>query len=324
LSKRALVTGVTGQDGAYLSELLLSKGYEVFGFARRSSHEGVTDHRLRWLGIDKDVVIIGGNLLDLSSLMRVVEDVRPDEVYNLASQSFVGGSWDQPIATGLATGMGVVNVLEAVRLAAPEAKFYQATSSEIFGKTTGTIQDETTPTHPRSPYGAAKLYGHWMTVIYRESFGMHTSSGILFNHESPLRGLQFVTRKVTHAVASIKLGMQKELRLGNLDAKRDWGHAKDYVRAMWMMTQQNAADDYVIATGRSATVKEMCEMAFTHAGLRFEDHVVIDPALWRPAEVDVLRGDTAKAARILGWTPTVTLEELIAEMVDADIARLQG
>jgi GDPmannose 4,6-dehydratase len=322
VSKRALITGVTGQDGAYLSQLLLAEGYSVVGLARRSSHEGFTDHRLRWLGIADQVAMVGGDLLDLGSLVRVIEAARPDEVYNLASQSSVGLSWRQPIATGQITGIGVANMLEAVRMAAPAARFYQASSSEIFGLTDREQQDETTPPHPRSPYAAAKLYGHWMTICYRESFGLHASSGILFNHESPLRGLDFVTRKVTDAAARIKLGRAKELRLGNIDAKRDWGHARDHVRAMWLMLQQETPDDYVVATGRATSVRAMGEIAFGHLGLKLDDYLVIDPELWRPAEVDELRGDASKARRVLGWAPKVSLEEMIVEMVESDLARL--
>ena len=255
----ALITGITGQDGAYLSQLLLDNGYEVFGLARRSSHEGLVDHRLRWLGIEDRVTMVSGDLQDLASLTAAVGAVRPDEVYNLAAQSSVGLSWRQPIITGQITGMGVANILEAVRAAAPAARFYQASSSEIFGKTGREVQDESTPPHPRSPYAAAKLYGHWMTICYRESFGLHASSGILFNHESPLRGLEFVTRKVTDAAARIKLGLASEVRLGNIDAQRDWGHARDYVRAMWLMLQQDAPDDYVVGTGRTTSVRAMCE-----------------------------------------------------------------
>jgi GDPmannose 4,6-dehydratase len=324
LSKRALITGITGQDGAYLSQLLLSKGYEVFGLARRSSHHGLLDHRLRWLGVEDQVRMVPGNLVDLASLIHAIEAAQPDEVYNLAAQSSVGVSWQQPLVTGQVTGIGAANVLQAVKMAAPSARFYQASSSEIFGKTGPGVQNEATPTHPRSPYAAAKLYGHWMTVVFRESYGMHASSGILFNHESPLRGLEFVTRKVTDAVARIKLGIGTELRLGNVDSKRDWGHARDYVRAMWLMLQQDQADDYVVATGRSVSVRHMCEIAFGHVGLKLEDHLVNDPELWRPAEVDELTGDPSKARRVLGWAPTVTLEEMIVEMVEADLARLKA
>jgi len=321
---RALITGVTGQDGAYLSQLLLEEGYEVFGMVRRSSHLGVSDHRLRWLGVADRVTLVDGNLVDLSSLLRIVERVRPDEVYNLAAQSFVATSWDQPLVTSQVTGVGVVNMLEAMRAVAPKARFYQASSSEMFGKAREQTQNELTPFHPRSSYAVAKLFGHWATVNYRESFGLHATSGILFNHESPLRGTEFVTRKVTDAVARIKCGQMRELKLGNIDAERDWGHARDYVRAMWLMLQQEEPGDYVIATGRSATVREMCEVAFGHVGLKVEDHVRIDPALYRPAEVEHLMGDASKARQQLGWAPEATLEDLICEMVDADLARVSG
>jgi GDPmannose 4,6-dehydratase len=323
MTKRALLTGITGQDGAYLAQLLLGKGYEVFGVIRRSSHRGVEDHRLRWLGVADQVRLLDGDLADLSSLLRIVQDVRPDEIYNLAAQSFVASSWRQPVLTANITAVAVANMLEAMRIGAPHARFYQASSSEMFGLIQETRQNEKTPFYPRSPYAVAKLYGHWITVNYRESFGLHASSGILFNHESPLRGIEFVTRKVTDGVARIKLGSAKELRLGNIDAKRDWGHARDYVRAMWMMLQQEKPDDYVVATGRTTSVRDMCEIAFRHAGLELERHVVIDPDLYRPAEVDVLLGDAAKARNVLGWEPTVSLEELICEMVDADIARVR-
>jgi GDPmannose 4,6-dehydratase len=322
LAKKALVTGITGQDGAYLAQFLLEKGYEVHGLARRSSTSDVNLTRLEWLGIENEVRIIDGNLLDLSGLIRTMKDVKPDEVYNLAAQSFVKSSWQQPFLTGQVTALGVTNVLEAVRLEKPDARFYQASSSEMYGLIQEPMQSETTPFYPRSPYAVAKLYGHWLTVNYRESFGLHASSGILFNHESPLRGIEFVTRKVTNAVARIKLGLAKELRLGNIDAKRDWGHSKDYVRAMWMMVQQDVADDYVIATGRTTTVRHMCEIAFSHAGLNIDDYLVIDPALFRPAEVDVLLGNPKKAKDKFGWEPKITLEEMITEMVDADLKRL--
>lgn len=322
MTKRALITGVTGQDGAYLAQLLLSKGYEVFGLVRRSSHGEVTDTRLKWLGIDRDINIVDGNLLDLSGLIRTLKDVRPDEVYNLAAQSFVKSSWQQPILTGQVTALGVTNILEAVRLETPQARFYQASSSEMYGLIQEDMQSETTPFYPRSPYAVAKLYGHWITVNYRESFGIHASSGILFNHESPLRGIEFVTRKVTDGVARIKLGLASELRLGNIDAKRDWGHSRDYVEAMWLMLQQDVADDYVVATGRTTTVRDMCRIAFQHAGLTMDDHLIIDPALFRPAEVDVLLGNPAKAKAKLGWEATTSLEDMIAEMVDADLKRL--
>jgi GDPmannose 4,6-dehydratase len=320
--KRALITGITGQDGAYLAQLLLAQGYEVHGAVRRSSHGGVADHRLRWLGIENDLSIHDANLLDLSSLIRLVEEIRPDEFYNLAAQSFVATSWRQPILTGQVTGIGVAHALEAIRLIKPDTRFYQASSSEMYGKIQEVSQSETTPFYPRSPYAVAKLYGHWLTVNYRESFGLHASSGILFNHESPLRGREFVTRKVTDAVARIKLGLASEIRLGNIDAKRDWGHARDYVKAMWMMLQQEQADDYVVATGRSMTVRDMCRIACEHVGVDLDRHLVIDPALFRPAEVDVLLGDARKASRVLGWQAETSLEDMICEMVDADLARL--
>jgi GDPmannose 4,6-dehydratase len=322
--KRALISGITGQDGAYLARFLVEKGYEVFGIVRRSSHVGVFDHRLRWLGIEGRVNLLDGNLADLSSLMRIIKEVTPHEVYNLAAQSFVTSSWQQPILTGMITGLGAANMLEAVRIIHPAARFYQASSSEMFGLVQEPIQSESTPFYPRSPYGVAKLYAHWLTVNYRESFGLHASSGILFNHESPLRGAEFVTRKVTDGVARIKLGLARELRLGNIDAKRDWGHARDYVEAMWLMLQQNAPDDYVVATGRTTTIRDMCRIAFRHAGLAMGEHLVIDPALFRPAEVEVLLGNPAKARAKLGWEAATTLEDMITEMVDADLARLQS
>jgi GDPmannose 4,6-dehydratase len=318
---RALITGVTGQDGAYLSQFLLGKGYEVFGLVRRSASADVIDERLRWLGIADKVQVVDGNLVDLSALIRAMQDVKPDEVYNLGAQSFVKSSWHQPLLTGQVTGLGAVNVLEAVRIARPEARFYQASSSEMFGMIQEPVQTEKTPFYPRSPYAVAKLYAHWMTVNYRESFGLHASNGILFNHESPLRGIEFVTRKVTDGVARIKLGLAQELKLGNLDAKRDWGHARDYVRAMWLMLQQEKPDDYVVATGRTTTVRDMCRLAFAHVGLNYEDFVKVDPAYMRPAEVDVLLGDASKAKARLGWAPEITLETMMAEMVEADLAR---
>ncbi|WP_363350745.1 GDP-mannose 4,6-dehydratase [Methylocystis echinoides] len=323
MTKRALVTGVTGQDGAYLSQFLLEKGYEVHGVVRRSSHRGVEDHRLRWLGISGKLHLHDADLIDLSSLLRTIEDVRPDEIYNLAAQSYVASSWRQPILTANVTAVGVTNMLEAMRLGAPGARFYQASSSEMYGLIQEPMQNEKTPFYPRSPYAVAKVYGHWITVNYRESFGLHASSGILFNHESPLRGVEFVTRKVTRGVAQIKLGQASELRLGNIDAKRDWGHAKDYVRAMWMMLQQEKPDDYVVATGVTTTVRDMCRIAFDHAGLDMEKHLVIDPAFFRPAEVDVLLGDSSKARKVLGWAPEITLDQMIREMVDADLERLR-
>jgi len=321
--KRALVTGVTGQDGAYLSKLLLEKGYEVHGLLRRSASSDVVDARLKWLGIDKSIVLHDGNLTDLSGLIRVMKEVQPSEVYNLAAQSFVKSSWQKPLLTGAVTGLGAVNVLEAVRLVCPQARFYQASSSEMFGLIQEPIQSETTPFYPRSPYAAAKLYAHCMAVNYRESFGLHTSSGILFNHESPLRGIEFVTRKISDGVARIKLGIEKKLLLGNLDAKRDWGHARDYVQAMWLMLQQDKPGDYVIATGRTTSVREFCSSAFKYAGLNMEDHVQTDSRFLRPAEVDVLLGDSSKAKQKLGWTATTTLGELVAEMVEADLQRLK-
>ena len=317
----ALITGITGQDGAYLAQLLLGKGYRVVGLMRRSASSDVIGERLRWLGILDQVELFDGNLSDLSSLIRVMQACAPDEVYNLAAQSFVAASWQQPLLTGNITGLGAANMLEALRIARPEARFYQASSSEMYGLIQETVQTERTPFYPRSPYACAKLYAHWMTVNYRESFGLHASSGILFNHESPLRGIEFVTRKVTDGVARVKLGLADQLQLGNLEAKRDWGHARDYVRAMWLMLQQDAADDYVIATGRTSSIRDLCRIAFGHAGLRYEDHVVVSNSLIRPAEVDVLLGDPAKARARLGWEPEVALEGLVAEMVEADLAR---
>lgn len=323
MSKKALLTGITGQDGAYLSQFLLGKGYEVSGVIRRSSHRGVEDHRLRWLGVADQVRLIDGDIADLSSLTRIVQEVKPDEIYNLAAQSFVASSWQQPVLTGNVTAIGVTNMLEAMRTAKPDARFYQASSSEMYGRIQDPMQSETTPFYPRSPYAVAKLYGHWITVNYRESFGFHASSGILFNHESPLRGIEFVTRKVTDGVARIKLGLATELRLGNIDAKRDWGHARDYVQAMWAMLQQDKGDDYVVATGRTVTVRDMCRIAFAHAGLDMDKHVVIDPKFYRPAEVDILLGNPSKANRVLGWKAETPLEDMIREMVDADLARLK-
>ncbi|CAB1371085.1 GDP-mannose 4,6-dehydratase [Denitratisoma oestradiolicum] len=323
MSKQALITGITGQDGAYLAQLLLQKGYEVHGLvARRGS-----DHplwRLDELGICDQLRLIDGDLTDLASIVRALQQSRAEEVYNLGAMSFVGTSWNQPLLTAQVTGVGAANVLEALRLVNPTARFYQASTSEMFGLIQAERQSESTPFYPRSPYGVAKLYGHWLTVNYRESFGLHASSGILFNHESPLRGLEFVTRKVTDAVARIKLGKQRELRLGNIDAKRDWGFAGDYVEAMWRMLQQDKPDDYVIATGRTTTVRDMCRIAFEHVGLKMDDHLIIDPAFFRPAEVDVLLGDPAKAESRLGWRATTSLEQLIVMMVEADLRRLSG
>lgn len=315
MEKRALITGITGQDGSYLAELLLEKGYKVFGLRRRTSvpiMENI-EH------IKNEIEFVDGDLLDASSLLQAVKVANPDEVYNLAAQSFVGTSWTQPGLTGQVTALGVTNMLEAVRLVKPEARFYQASSSEMFGKVVETPQKETTPFYPRSPYGVAKVYGHWITVNYRESFNMFACSGILFNHESPRRGVEFVTRKVTDAVARIKLGLQSELRMGNLDAKRDWGFAGDYVKAMWLMLQQDTPDDYVISTGETHTVQELVEIAFGHVGLDWEDYVVIDPKFVRPAEVELLLGDCSKAKKQLGWELEVGFEELVKMMVDSDM-----
>ncbi|AWN39895.1 GDP-mannose 4,6-dehydratase [Methylobacterium durans] len=322
--RKALITGVTGQDGAYLAQLLLRHGYSVYGLVRRSSTTDVNDLRLRWLGIADKLTLVDGDLSDLSSLMRAIRQIGPDEVYNLAAQSFVKTSWQQPLLTGAVTGLGGAHMLEAVRIEKPDARFYQASSSEMFGLIQESVQKETTPFYPRSPYAAAKLYAHWMTVNYRESFGLHASSGILFNHESPLRGIEFVTRKVTDGVARIKLGLGHELRLGNIDAQRDWGHARDYVKAMWLMLQQEKADDYVIATGRTVTVRDMCRIAFDHVGLDMDKFLVIDPSLFRPAEVDILLGDASKAKAKLGWEAETSLETMIKEMVDADVQRLSN
>lgn len=318
MAKRALITGITGQDGSYLAELLLNKGYKVYGLRRRTSEPILVNIE----HIQHEIEIIEGDLLDLGSLLNAVNISNPDEIYNLAAQSFVGTSWKQPVLTGQATAIGVTNMLEAVRLAKPNAKFYQASSSEMFGKVVETPQKETTPFYPRSPYGVAKLYGHWITVNYRESFDMYACSGILFNHESPRRGVEFVTRKVTNAVAKIKLGMQKELRMGNLEAKRDWGFAGDYVKAMWLMLQQDQPDDYVISTGETHTVQELVEIAFGYVGLNWRDFVVIDPEFVRPAEVDLLLGDCTKAKEKLGWKLEVGFEQLVTMMVEADLKKL--
>ena len=320
MNKHALITGITGQDGAYLAKLLLEKGYKVFGLVARRSSD--TSWRLRELDVADDIELIEGDLADACSVQRAVIKSKPDEVYNLGAQSFVGSSWDQPVTTGIVDGLGVTHVLEAIRQFSPESRFYQASTSEMFGLIQAERQDESTPFYPRSPYGVAKLYGHWITVNYRESFDLHASSGILFNHESPLRGIEFVTRKVTDAVARIKLGKQQELRLGNIDAKRDWGFAGDYVEAMWLMLQQDQADDYVVATGQTASVRDMCSLAFEQVGLNYRDHVVTDPRFFRPAEVDVLLGNPAKAKRQLGWSAKTTLAELIAMMVEADLRRV--
>jgi GDPmannose 4,6-dehydratase len=320
MGKNALITGITGQDGAYLAKLLLTKGYRVTGVLARRATD--TTWRLRELGIREDVDLVDADISDLSSIIRVIDSVKPDEYYNLAAQSFVATSWSQPLLTANATALSVAIALEALRLTDPKIRFYQASTSEMFGKVQTQRQDESTPFHPRSPYGVAKLFGHWITINYRESFNLHASSGILFNHESPLRGIEFVTRKVSDGVARIKLGKQKELRLGNLDAKRDWGFAGDYVEAMWLMMQQAQPEDYVVATGRSTSVREMCEIAFAHVGLHYKDHVVIDQKFFRPAEVDVLLGHAAKATAKLGWKPRTSLEDVIAMMVDADMRRV--
>jgi GDPmannose 4,6-dehydratase len=313
---RALITGITGQDGSYLAEYLLEKGYDVYGLIRRSSV--VTDQRIRHL-LGR-VELLDGDLLDQLSLIKAVQQARPDEIYNLAAQSFVPTSWAQAVLTGEFTALGVTKILEAVRLADWPIRFYQASSSEMFGKVQEVPQTERTPFYPRSPYGVAKVYGHWITVNYRESYDLFACSGILFNHESPRRGLEFAPRKIARGVARIKLGKQRELRLGNLDARRDWGYAKDYVRAMWLMLQQPAPDDYVIATGETHTVAECVEVAFRHVGIaNWQDHVVVDPALLRPAEVDLLIGNPAKAREQLGWQPEVSFEGLVKLMVEADL-----
>ncbi|MBQ7395755.1 MAG: GDP-mannose 4,6-dehydratase [Lentisphaeria bacterium] len=320
MAKKALITGITGQDGAYLAQHLLNLGYDVYGLlARRSTP---TTWRLEYLGILDNVRLIDGDLTDMASIVRALLECTPDEIYNLGAQSFVATSWAQPILTANATGMGALNILEAVRQVCPDAKFYQASTSELFGKAQETIQSETTPFYPRSPYGVAKLFAHWSTINYRESFGIFGCCGILFNHESPLRGIEFVTRKVTDAVARIKLGKQNELRLGNIDAMRDWGFSGDYVKAMHLMLQQEKPDDYVIATGRTASVRDMCKLAFEYVGLDYQDYVVIDPKFYRQAEVDRLLGNPAKAERVLNWKAQTTLEELVKMMVDADLERV--
>jgi GDPmannose 4,6-dehydratase len=319
--KHALITGVTGQDGAYLSRLLLDKGYEVFGLVARRGSDALW--RLRELGAEGDVTLLAGDVTDISSLLRAIEQAQPAEIYNLAAQSFVDKSWDLPSLTVQTTGMAVLNLLEAIRCTDSKIRFYQASSSEIFGRVQAPSQDESTLLHPRSPYGVAKAFGHWLTVNYRESHGMHCSSGILFNHESPLRGPEFVTRKISSAVARIKLGKQQNLSLGNLDAKRDWGFAGDYVEAMWLMLQQDSADDYVVATGRNASVRDFCRIAFSHVGLDYEKYVTVNPAFFRRADIDVVLGNPAKAKAKLGWAPKTSLEKLVTMMVDADLARAQ-
>jgi GDPmannose 4,6-dehydratase len=319
MTMKALITGITGQDGSYLAEFLLGQGYEVIGMVRRSS----TVNFGRIEQIQDRVTLAHGDLLDQTSLIDIMREHQPGEIYNLAAQSFVPVSWQQPVLTGEFTALGVTRMLEAVRSAVPEARFYQASSSEMFGKVREVPQSEKTPFYPRSPYGVAKVYGHWITVNYRESYGLFACSGILFNHESPRRGLEFVTRKVTHGAAQIKLGLARELRLGNLDARRDWGYAGDYVKAMWLMLQQSQPDDYVVGTGRTHSVRELCQVAFDHLDLDWEQYVVADPEFYRPAEVDLLVSDPAKARKELGWEPEVSFEELIRMMVDADLAHLK-
>lgn len=318
--KTALITGITGQDGSYLAEFLLEQDYRVIGMVRRSST--VNFDRIAHLQEAEALEIVQGDLLDQMSLIDILREHQPDEVYNLAAQSFVPTSWRQPVLTGEFTALGVTRMLDAIRIVKPDARFYQASSSEMFGKVMEVPQKETTPFYPRSPYGVAKVYGHWITVNYRESYNLYACSGILFNHESPRRGLEFVTHKVTYAAARIKLGLQDELRLGNLDARRDWGYAGDYVQAMWMMLQQDEPDDYVIATNETHSVRELCQAAFDCVGLNWEDHVVVDEKFYRPAEVDLLIGDPSKAHAKLGWEPSVTFKELVELMVEADLAAL--
>lgn len=320
MTKRALITGVTGQDGSYLAELLLEKGYEVLGMVRRSS----TVNFERIAHLQDKITFVPGDLLDEISMIHILQEHRPQEVYNLAAQSFVQTSFGQPVLTGETTALGVTRLLDAIRLVDSEIRFYQASSSEMFGKVHEVPQTETTPFHPRSPYGVAKVYGHWITLNYRESYGLHATSGILFNHESPRRGLEFVTRKISHTVAQIKLGLVNELRLGNLDAQRDWGFAGDYVEAMWLMLQREIPEDFVICTGQTHSVREFCEVAFGHAGLNWEEHVVVDETFFRPAEVDLLVGDATKADEMLGWKPETSFESLVTMMVDADIDLLTG
>ena len=320
MAKRALITGITGQDGSYLADFLLEQGYEVFGLVRRSST--VTFSRIEH--IQDRITLISGDMLDQTSMQTALQECEPQEVYNLAAQSFVQTSWTQPVFTGDVTALGVTRILSAIRQINPDIRFYQASSSEMFGKVREVPQCESTPFYPRSPYGVAKVYGHWITVNFRESYGMHATSGILFNHESPRRGIEFVTRKVTHNVAKIKLGMAEEIRLGNLDSRRDWGFAGDYVKAMWLMLQQDQPDDYVVATGETHSVQELVETAFGYVGLDWHDFVVQDPRFMRPAEVDLLVGDPSKVGQVLGWEPKVTFTELIQMMVDADLALLKS
>ena len=320
MARRALITGITGQDGSYLAELLLDKGYDVIGMVRRSS---IVNYE-RIAHIQDQVRIVTGDLLDQVSMIEILRTYRPDEVYNLAAQSFVQTSFSQPVLTGETTALGVTRILDAIRLVDRDIRFYQASSSEMFGKVREVPQNEQTPFYPRSPYGVAKVYGHWITVNYRESYGLHATSGILFNHESPRRGMEFVTRKITHAAASIKLGLADELRLGNLESQRDWGYAADYVEAMWQMVQQDEPDDYVICTGETHSVRTLCELAFEHVGLNYRDHVVVDERFIRPAEVDLLVGDSSKATAAFGWHPRTSFVELVRLMVDADLALLQS
>jgi GDPmannose 4,6-dehydratase len=319
--KRALITGVTGQDGAYLAAHLLGKGYEVHGLLHRHGGSEAVAGNLRRLGCAGSVRMVDGNLIDLSSLIRLMQKVAPDEVYNLAAQSFVRMSWDQPLLTTHVTALGTANLLEAVRIAAPAARLFQAGSSEMFGRAEGGAQGEASLFRPRSPYASAKVFAHCMTANYRESFGLFACNGIMFNHDSPLRGVEFVLRKITDGAARISLGLATELPLGNLDARRDFGHSRDYVRAMWLMLQQERADDYVVATGRAASIRDLCRIAFAHVGLDYEAHVRVDPAFLRPADVDVTLGDPSRARERLGWVPETSLEEMIAEMVEADLAR---
>jgi GDPmannose 4,6-dehydratase len=320
MAKRALITGITGQDGSYLAELLLDKGYEVVGMLRRSS----TVNFERVAHIQDRLTLVTGDLLDEVSMINILRAHRPDEVYNLAAQSFVQTSWSQPVLTGETTALGVTRVLDAIRIVDPEIRFYQASSSEMFGKVRESPQCETTPFYPRSPYGVAKVYGHWITVNYRESYGLHATSGICFNHESPRRGLEFVTRKVSHGVARIKAGLDQTLSLGDLEPRRDWGYAPDYVRAMWLMLQQDEPGDYVVASGQTHSVRDLCEAAFGHVGLDWRQHVVVDERFLRPAEVDVLVGDASKAKAELGWLPEVDFDGLVAMMVDADLEAPQS
>ncbi|MET1048996.1 MAG: GDP-mannose 4,6-dehydratase [Acidimicrobiales bacterium] len=320
MPRRALITGITGQDGSYLAEHLLDHGYEVVGMVRRSS----TVNFERIAHIQDRITIVPGDVLDEISMIEILSTHRPDEVYNLAAQSFVQTSFNQPVLTGETTALGVTRLLDAIRIVDPDIRFYQASSSEMFGKVQEVPQTESTPFYPRSPYGVAKVYGHWITINYRESYNLHASSGILFNHESPRRGMEFVTRKISHTVAQIKLGHAEELRLGNLDAQRDWGYAGDYVKAMWQMLQQDEPDNYVVSTNETHSVREFCEVAFDHVDLDWEQYVIMDEAFMRPAEVDLLVGDSAKARSVLGWTPTVDFEDLVTMMVSADLDLLNG